>query len=151
VIKKRQVNLVLLTLMVAGLLFAINSVEIGTRASFVDTEAATVSVVAASNWEQISLVGTEGDGQWNSPTWQVSLYAGERKETAITFGNSYVEDIAVTLSVFAKSADGNNLVFGLDSPEIVVPAQGEVTVVLWVEATQSVTPGIYSASIILER
>ena len=151
VINKKHINVVLLALMLAGLLPAMNSVEIGTNAYFVDTESVTAHVVAAGTWESIQIIHTAGDGEWKSPTWQVSLYAGERKETAITFGNSYVEDIAVTLSVVAESDGGGNLVFGFDDPEVVVPAKGEVTIVLWVEATQSVVPGIYSASVTLER
>ena len=151
-IKKQQVNLVLLTLMLAGLLLAIDSIEIGTRAYFSDSEAATANVVAAGTWESISILGTEGDGEWNSPTWQVSLYAGESKETTITFANSYTKDIAITLSVLAKSDDNGNLTFGFDNPEVmIIPARGNTTVVLRVEASQSVKPGIYSASITLER
>ena len=83
-VRKRQLNLVLLTLVLAGLILALDSIEIGTRAYFVDTEAATGNVAAAGTWESISIVNTEGDGEWNSPAWQVTLYAGERKETAIT-------------------------------------------------------------------
>ena len=46
-INKQQVNLVLLMLMLAGLMLAIDSVEIGTNASLTDIEEATANVVTA--------------------------------------------------------------------------------------------------------
>ena len=139
-----------MVLMSAGLLTNGFS-EIGTHSYFTDTETATANVIMTGTWESICMVGDKGDGIWNSPCWQVSIYAGEKKETAITFANSYVEDIAVTLSVLAESDDDGNLIFGIDNPAQIVPAGGEITVVLWVEASQSVTPGAYSANITLER
>lgn len=101
--------------------------------------------------EPITIVEVSGDGQWNSPTWLVSMYANERKATTITFANSSDGDIAITLTVSPPSHDEGNLTFGFDSTTLVVPGKGTASVVFSVEATQSVAPGTYSTIVTVER
>lgn len=126
-------------------------VDVGGRAFFVENETASVQMSAATNWEAITIVSTEGDGEWHSPHWTVGMYAAERKEAIIVLGNSFDEDILVTLTVSPESHDDGNLVFGFNNPELLVPAQGEASFIFYVEANQSVTPGTYSTTVNIDR
>lgn len=79
------------------------------------------------------------------------MYANERKSSTVTLGNSSDEDIPVILIATPTSHDDGNLTFGFDRSTFVVPAEGEVDVVFWVETSQSVAPGTYLTIITVER
>lgn len=133
-----------------ALFLAIGSIESGSRAYFSDIEVAVGNTITVAA-ESITFAEVSGDGQWNSPTWLVSMYANERKATTITFANSSHEDITISLTVSPPSQDEGNLIFGFDSPTLVVPGKGKASVVFWVQTSQSVTPGSYSSVITVEH
>ena len=135
--------------MLAVVVAAVVSIEMGSRARFSDVEFSTANTVIAAT-EPVWLSGCQGDGEWHSPHWVVSMYANERKETTVTFGNSADEDVPVTLTAIPESQDNGNLIFGFDQPELVIPAKGKASVVFWVETTQGVAPGTYSTTVTVD-
>jgi hypothetical protein len=135
---------------ILALLLTIASIEFGSRASFSDVEVSIGNTFTVAN-EAITIVGVSGDGEWNSPTWVLTMYANEKKTSTVTFANSSAEDIPVTLTASPASHDDGNLAFGFDNPTFVVPAEGEADVVFWVKTNQSVTPGTYLTIVTVER
>jgi len=101
--------------------------------------------------EAITLDSVEGDGQWNSPTWLLTMYANEKKATTVTFANSSDDDIPISLIASPASHDEGNLTFSFNNPTLVVPGEGEADVIFWVETSQSVTPGTYLTLVTVER
>jgi hypothetical protein len=79
------------------------------------------------------------------------MYPNEQKATAVTFANSSADDTVVTLTATPVSHDGGNLIFGFNTPTVSVPGKGQATVVFWVQTNQSVTPGIYTTIVTVER
>jgi hypothetical protein len=133
------------------LVLLIGSVGIGSKAYFSDSEVTTTNALITGNWESLSIVGANGDGQWKSPHWVVTMYPNEQKATAVTFANSSADDTVVTLTATPVSHDGGNLIFGFNTPTFSVPGKGQATVVFWVQTNQSVTPGIYTTIVTVER
>ena len=75
------------------------------------------------------------------------MYANERKEATLTFGNSDKEEVPIAFVITPESHDDGNLTFGFDKEELVIPAKGEASVNFWIETSQSVTPGTYSITV----
>lgn len=133
-----------------ALLLIIASIEFGTTARFSDVEVSIGNTFTMAT-EAIYLEDCSGDGTWNSPIWRVTMYANETKAATVTLGNSSEEDIPITLIASPASHDEGNLAFGFDNTTIVVPGEGEASVVFWVQTNQSVTPGTYLTTVTVER
>jgi hypothetical protein len=140
----------LILVAIVAVLLAIASIELGTTAQFSDTEVSLGNTFASAT-EAITITGVSGDGKWNSPTWQLSMYPSERKTSTVTLGNSSNEDILVVLIAAPAFHDEGNLTFGFDQSSLVVPAEGEIDVVFWIETNQSVAPGTYVIIVTVER
>jgi hypothetical protein len=104
--------------------------------------------------EPISIVEANGDGQFDDETlvWDIGeIYPLDRASLTITFANEASGPIQLHLSVNPASFDGGNLTFAFDLDQLVVPEEGQSSITLRAESTQSLAPGEYSTEIVVER
>jgi hypothetical protein len=104
--------------------------------------------------EPISIVTAEGDGEFDGETliWDIGeIYPLDRASLTITFANEATGPIQLSLSAEPASFDGGNLTFAFDLEQLVVPGEGEASVTLRAESTQSLAPGEYSTAISIAR
>ena len=104
--------------------------------------------------EPISIVSAEGDGEFDADalSWDIGeIYPLDRASLTITFANEAAGPIQLSLSADPASFDGDNLTFAFDLDQLVVPGEGEASITLRAESTQSLAPGEYSTEISIER
>ncbi len=104
--------------------------------------------------EPISVLAAEGDGEFDHDTliWDIGeIYPLDEASLTITFANEAAGPIQLSLTADPASFDGGNLTFSFDLNPLVVPEEGDASVTLRAETTQSLEPGEYSTEIIVER
>lgn len=99
------------------------------------------SPVSASG---VQVVGKTGDGVWTDSKWEVSIYPGEEKSTAINLYNSSSSSLGVEATVNPTTLDNGNLTFKLDTSTFTMPDKSDTTITLTVKANGSATPGTYT-------
>ena len=137
--KKVAIIVAVLAVVVGGLAYAYTALTI-------------TSGVAVQ--EPISIVAAEGDGEFDDETliWDIGeIYPLDQASLTITFANEAAGPIQLSLSANPASFDGGNLTFAFDLAQLLVPAEGEASITLRAESTQSLAPGEYSTEISIER
>jgi len=105
---------------------------------------------AAVSAAGIEEVAKTGDGFWTGDTWQVDVYPGETKVTAITLHNSSSSALEVEATILPESLDGGNLTFELDKASFNMPGISYTDVTLSVTANGSATPGTYTTELTIK-
>ena len=104
--------------------------------------------------EPISIVSAVGDGEFDDETlvWDIGeIYPLDQASLTITFANEASGPIQLNLSAEPASFDGGNLNFAFDLAQLAVPGEGQASVTLRAESTQSLAPGEYSTEVVVER
>jgi len=95
----------------------------------------------------VTVVDRTGDGKWTNNAWQVEIYPGETKSTALTLYNSSSSSLGVEVSISPSSLDGGNLIFELDKATLTMPGKSYADTTISVKASGSTTPGTYTAEL----
>jgi len=95
----------------------------------------------------IEVVDRTGDGTWIGDTWEVNIYPGETKVTALTLYNSSSSSLDVEVTILPDSLDNGNLTFELDKPSFTMRGGTYTDVTLTVKANGSATPRTYTAEL----
>lgn len=106
--------------------------------------------------EPISITSWVGIGGGNfdreTNVWDIGeIYPNDTVSLAVTFANAASGPITLTLVASPQSLDGGNLNFSFEYTTIEVPAGGTASVSITASATQSLAPGSYSTTILIQR
>ena len=88
---------------------------------------------AVSTTSGVVVVSKTGDGGWIDNAWEVNIYPGESKSTAIKLYNSSSSPLDVWVTILLESLDEGNLTFELDKSSFTIPGKRYTNVILSVE------------------